>query len=78
MCLISAPNSGAIHAMTTDVKILRKMRDDPAGVRFADLLPWAGDPRINIQNDGGKARAYQVKQALLAIDRLEKGGGHHD
>lgn len=23
--------------------------------------PWQGDPRINIQNDGGKAKAYQVK-----------------
>lgn len=32
--------------------------------------PWQGDPRINIQNDGGKAKAYQVKQVLLAIERL--------
>jgi hypothetical protein len=33
--------------------------------------PWRGDPRINIQNDKGKAKAYQVKQVLRAIDRLE-------
>jgi len=33
--------------------------------------PWQGDPRINIQNHKGKARAYQVKQVLLAIERLE-------
>lgn len=33
--------------------------------------PWRGDPRINIQNDKGKAKAYQVKQVLLAIERLE-------
>jgi hypothetical protein len=33
--------------------------------------PWPGDPRINIQNDKGKAKAYQVKQVLLAIDKLE-------
>ena len=33
--------------------------------------PWQGDPRINIQNDKGKAKAYQVKQVLLAIERLE-------
>lgn len=33
--------------------------------------PWAGDPRINIQNDRGKAKAYQVRQVLLAIDKLE-------
>jgi len=32
-------------------------------------MPWQGDPRINIQNN--KARAYQVKQVLLAIDNLE-------
>ena len=32
--------------------------------------PWAGDPRINIQNSGGKAKAYQVKQVLFAIDKL--------
>ena len=32
--------------------------------------PWAGDPRVNIQNDKGKAKAYQVKQVLLAIYKL--------
>ncbi len=32
--------------------------------------PWPGDPRVNIQNDKGKAKAYQVRQALLAIDKL--------
>jgi hypothetical protein len=32
--------------------------------------PWQGDPRINIQNDNGKAKAYQVRQVLKAIDRL--------
>jgi hypothetical protein len=33
--------------------------------------PWAGDPRINIQDDKGKAKPYQVRQALLAIQKLE-------
>ena len=33
--------------------------------------PWQGDPRINIQNDNGKAKAYQVRQVLDAINRLE-------
>ena len=33
--------------------------------------PWPGDPRVNIQNDKGKAKAYQVRQVLLAIERLE-------
>jgi hypothetical protein len=34
-------------------------------------MPWAGDPRVNIQNDKGMAKAYQVKQVLKAIERLE-------
>jgi hypothetical protein len=33
--------------------------------------PWQGDPRVNIQNDKGMAKAYQVKQVLRAIERLE-------
>jgi hypothetical protein len=33
--------------------------------------PWAGDPRVNIQDDKGKAKAYQVRQVLQAIDKLE-------
>ena len=32
--------------------------------------PWLGDPRINIQEDKGKAKAYQVHQVLAAIDKL--------
>ena len=30
--------------------------------------PWPGDPRVNIQNDRGMAKNYQVKQVLLAIE----------
>jgi hypothetical protein len=33
--------------------------------------PWPGDPRINIQNYRGLAKAYQVKQVLAAVDKLE-------
>jgi hypothetical protein len=28
--------------------------------------PWPGDPRVNIQNAGGQAKPYQVRQALGA------------
>ena len=31
---------------------------------------WHGDPRVNIQNMKGKAKAYQVRQVLRAIERL--------
>ena len=33
--------------------------------------PWPGDPRVNIQNNKGMAKAYQIKQVLKAIERLE-------
>jgi hypothetical protein len=73
--------------------ILTSMRQNPKGVRFADLCkvcdyffgearqssgshriyktPWIGDPRINIQNDKGMAKAYQVRQVIKAIDKLK-------
>ena len=73
--------------------IIQGMKENPKGVRFADLCkvcdkyfgkprqsgsshriyrtPWKGDPRINIQNSKGKAKAYQVKQILKALDKLE-------
>jgi hypothetical protein len=34
-------------------------------------MPWPGDPRVNIQNDKGMAKAFQVRQVLKAIERLE-------
>ena len=37
--------------------------------------PWQGDPRVNIQNKKGKARAYQVRQVLKALERLELENG---
>jgi hypothetical protein len=33
--------------------------------------PWQGDPRVNIQNNHGKAKAYQEGQVLMAIERQE-------
>jgi len=34
--------------------------------------PWQGDPRVNIQKGkDGKAKVYQVRQVLAAIDRLQ-------
>jgi len=79
--------------VTEVVKIIEKMRAQPAGLRFSELMkvcehffgvprqsgsshavfkmPWAGDPRVNIQNDGGKAKAYQVRQVLQAIEKLK-------
>ena len=33
-------------------------------------MPWPGDPRVNIQDKGGKAKPYQVKQVLNAIKKF--------
>ena len=38
-------------------------------------MPWAGDPRVNIQNEHGKAKQYQVRQVLAAINKLEESNG---
>ena len=35
--------------------------------------PWIGDPRVNVQNDNGKAKVYQVKQVLKANRPDENG-----
>lgn len=43
----------------------------PGGSHHIFKTPWQGDPRINIQDDHGKAKAYQVKQVIKAIDRLQ-------
>jgi len=34
--------------------------------------PWPGDPRVNIQDNRGKAKTYQVRQVLLAVDKLKE------
>jgi hypothetical protein len=37
-------------------------------------MPWAGDPRVNIQSNKGKAKPYQVRQVLDAIEKLAAMG----
>ena len=39
---------------------------------------WQGDPRVNIQDAKGKAKPYQVRQVLSAIERLEKENGERN
>jgi hypothetical protein len=64
-------------------KIVAAMRVNPRNVRYDDLAkvcehyfgpprtPWHGDPRVNIQNDHGRAKAYQVRQVVAAIEKQE-------
>ena len=37
-------------------------------------MPWAGDPRINLQEDGNRAKPYQVQQVLRALKKLKEQG----
>ena len=79
--------------MSSAENTISEMRNNPKGVRFADLCrvcekyfgrprqkgtshriyrtPWLGDPRVNIQDDKGKAKVYQVRQVLKAIERWD-------
>ena len=79
--------------MSTIDEIHKQMKQNPKGIRFADICKvcdhyfgrarqsgsshrfykteWQGDPRVNIQNTKGKAKACQVKQVLNAIRRVE-------
>lgn len=33
-------------------------------------VPWSGDPMVRVQEHNGRAKAYQVRQVLRAIERL--------
>jgi hypothetical protein len=37
--------------------------------------PWPADPRINLQLGKGKAKPYQVRQVVKALQRLKDVGG---
>lgn len=54
-------------------KLCRNYFGEPrkAGSHWVFRTPWPGDPRVNIQRGSdGKAKAYQVKQVLAAIEKL--------
>ena len=45
---------------------------DSFGFRWPSTnMPWPGDPRVNMQaGEGGKAKAHQVRQVVLAVEQL--------
>ena len=45
-------------------------RYEPPGIPHT----WPGDPRVNIRNDKGMAKAYQFRQVIRAIEKLEAQG----
>jgi len=48
-------------------------RPRQSGSHLIFKTPWPGDPRVNIQDRNGKAKPYQVKQVLAAIEKLTNG-----
>ena len=42
-----------------------------SGSHVVFKTPWYGDPRVNLQNSGGMAKVYQVRQVLNAVRRFE-------
>jgi hypothetical protein len=55
------------------VRVCRKHFGEPRirGSHYIFKTPWQGDPRINLQKDGAKAKPYQVKQVISALNMLE-------
>ena len=37
-------------------------------------MPWPGNPRINLQEDGNQAKPYQVQQVIRALKKLKEQG----
>lgn len=57
------------------IKVCEEYFGEPRHTGSSHIIfktPWVGDPRINVQNAKGKAKAYQVRQVLQAIDKLEQ------
>jgi hypothetical protein len=44
------------------------------GSHYIFKMPWAGDPRINLQEDGNQAKPYQVQQVIRALKKLREQG----
>ncbi|MEN3334296.1 MAG: hypothetical protein V7641_3661 [Blastocatellia bacterium] len=42
------------------------------GSHYIFKMPWSGDPRINLQKERGKAKYYQVRQLISALERLKR------
>ena len=55
------------------IKVCKQYFGEPrqtGGSHTVFKTPWQAHPRITLQDDGGKAKPYQVKQVLAALDKL--------
>lgn len=46
-------------------------RPRQSGSHLIYPMLWPGDPRVNLQNRRGMAKAYEVRQVIRAIEKLE-------
>ena len=55
------------------VRICQENFGDPRikGSHYIFKTPWPGDPRLNLQQDKGKAKPYQVDQVIEALTKLK-------
>jgi hypothetical protein len=42
------------------------------GSHYIFKTPWEGDPRINLQEEGRRAKPYQVRQVIKALTKLQQ------
>lgn len=65
-------NPGAVRFRDA-LKVAEHFFGEPrrSGSHHVFKMPWAGDPRINLQEDGKNAKHYQVLQLLTAVERVE-------
>ena len=57
------------------VKVCRHYFGEPRQEGTSHMVfrtPWVGDPRVNLQNNQGMAKDYQVRQVIKAIARIEE------
>jgi hypothetical protein len=55
-------------------KIYEKAKNNQANIRFSDIVIFVRDDvdeLVNLQREGNKAKAYQVKQFLTIVGRYD-------
>jgi hypothetical protein len=69
---VEAMRNGSEVAFVDLYNVCRHYFGEPRvnGSHHIFKTPWPMDPRVNIQNAGGKSKRYQVRQVVQAIDKL--------
>ena len=65
------PCGSQVNGRLSGRRALLRQAEARSGSHHVFKMPWAGDPRINLQANGRDAKPYQVRQLLAAVDRIE-------